>query len=130
MVIGSAGGPEKTRHLIDGLGFDAAIDYKAGAVREHLERHAPQGIDVYFDNVGGEQLEIALDLLRLHGRVVVCGVISQSNASAAPQGPRNWRQIIVTRAIVSGILSLDHLDLEAEFRAEVTCVDQQRKAEV
>src|SRR6059058_2775680 len=80
-VVGIAGGPEKCAWLVDELGFDAAIDYKAQDVRRGLREHAPDGIDVYFDNVGGEILDAALANLALHARVVICGAISQYNAS-------------------------------------------------
>jgi NADPH-dependent curcumin reductase CurA len=76
-VIGSAGSPEKVRHLLDDLGFDAAFNYTDGPVAEQLREAAPEGIDVYFDNVGDEHLEAAIDSINLHGRMAICGMISQ-----------------------------------------------------
>src|ERR1700712_1998143 len=85
-VIGSAGGPEKVAHVRDDLGFDEVIDYKQGDFRKQLRAAAPDGIDVYFDNVGGEQLEAAIGAMRLHGRIAICGMISQYNATEPVQG--------------------------------------------
>ena len=80
-VIGIAGGPDKCRHIVDDLGFDAAIDYKNGSVRRQLRDLCPQGIDVYFDNVGGDILDAALARLTIGARVVICGAISQYNST-------------------------------------------------
>ncbi|MDO9407543.1 NADP-dependent oxidoreductase [Patulibacter sp.] len=114
-VIGSAGGPEKVRHVVEDLGFDACIDYKSGSVRKQLKAAAPDGVDVYFDNVGGEHLEVAIGALNLHGRIVVCGMISQYNATEPPAGPRNLVRLIQTRGSIQGLLVLDHYDLRDEF---------------
>lgn len=119
-VIGSAGGPEKVRHVVDELGFDACIDYKAGDVRGQLREAAPEGIDIYFDNVGGEHLEAAIGSIRLHGRIVVCGLISQYNATEAPAGPRNLAQLVVKRFRIEGMLVGDHEDLRDDFLNTVT----------
>lgn len=86
-VIGIAGGAEKCALLVDELGFDAAIDYRTEDVKKALRTHAPDGIDVYFDNVGGEILDAALTRLAMHARVVICGAISQYNNETAVQGP-------------------------------------------
>ncbi|MFA4928525.1 MAG: NADP-dependent oxidoreductase [Patulibacter sp.] len=118
-VIGSAGGPQKVAHVLDAFGFDAVIDYKAGSVRKQLKQAAPDGIDVYFDNVGGEHLEVAIGALRLHGRIVICGMISQYNATEPPAGPRNLVRLIQTRGSIHGLLVLDHGDLRDEFLREV-----------
>jgi NADPH-dependent curcumin reductase CurA len=118
-VIGSAGGPEKVRHVVEDLGFDACIDYKAGSVRKQMKAAAPDGIDLYFDNVGGEHLEAAIGLLNLHGRIVICGMISQYNATEPPAGPRNLVRLIATRGSMQGLLVLDHADLREEFVARV-----------
>ncbi|MEV4421689.1 NADP-dependent oxidoreductase [Patulibacter sp. NPDC049589] len=114
-VIGSAGGPEKARHVVEDLGFDACIDYKAGRVRKQLKEHAPDGIDVYFDNVGGEHLEVAIGALRMRGRIAICGMISQYNATEPPAGPRNLVRLIQIRGTIQGLLVLDHGDLRDEF---------------
>ncbi len=107
-AIGIAGGEEKCRFLVDELGFDGAIDYRAGEVRKELKRHAPDGIDVFFDNVGGEILDAALLRLARGARVVVCGAISQYNATAGPQGPANYLQLLVARASMTGFLVFDY----------------------
>lgn len=114
-VIGSAGGPEKCRHVVEELGFDAAIDYKQGAVRRQLREHAPDGIDVFFDNVGGEQLEAAIGALRVHGRIAICGAISLYNATEAQPGPRNLSRLIQTRGRIKGMLVSDHVHLRDRF---------------
>lgn len=118
-VIGSAGGEEKARLLLEELGFDAAIDYKQGDLRGQLKKAAPDGIDVYFDNVGGEHLEAAIGAIRLHGRMAVCGMISQYNATQAQPGPRNLANLIVQRFRIEGFLVSDHQDLRDEFFATV-----------
>jgi NADPH-dependent curcumin reductase CurA len=118
-VIGSAGSTEKVEHLVNDLGFDAAFNYKDGPVREQLAAAAPDGIDVYFDNVGGEHLEAAIAELNLHGRVAVCGMISQYNETEATPAPRNLPQIIGKRLMIRGMLVRDHLQLRDQFVAEV-----------
>ena len=115
LVIGSAGGPEKARRLVDEFGYDAAIDYRAGDVRKQLAKVAPDGIDVYFDNVGGEQLRAALAALRLHGRVALCGHISAYNATAPVPGPDNLGLAIGKRLSLRGFLVFDHEDLRQEY---------------
>lgn len=118
-VIGSAGSDEKTALLVAEYGFDAAFNYKKGPVAEQLGAAAPDGIDVYFDNVGGEHLEAAIGALRLHGRVTVCGAIAQYNATEPPPGPRNLAQLIGKRLTLRGMLVGDHHDLRPEFVREV-----------
>lgn len=118
-VIGSAGGPEKVRHVVEDLGFDGALDYRQGKVRRQLRELAPDGIDVYFDNVGGEHLEAAIGALRLHGRIAICGMISQYNATEPPPGPRNLIRLIQTRGTIRGMLVSDHDHLRAPFVRDV-----------
>ena len=118
-VIGSAGSAEKVRHLVEDLGFDAAFNYKDGPVAEQLREAAPEGIDVYFDNVGGEHLEAAIGSINLHGRIAVCGMISQYNATEATPAPRNLVQIIAKRVTIRGLLVLDHWGLQQQFVSEV-----------
>lgn len=118
-VIGSAGGPDKIRHVVEDLGFDAAIDYREGRIRKQLKQLAPDGIDVYFDNVGGEHLEVAIGALRNHGRIVICGMISQYDATEPPAGPRNLVRLIQTRGSIHGLLVLDHADLRDQFVRDV-----------
>jgi len=107
-VVGIAGGAEKCRYLVDELGFDAAIDYKADDVRAMLRQHCPKGIDVYFDNVGGEILDIALAQLAMHARVVICGAISQYNATEGVKGPANYLSLLVNRARMQGMVVFDY----------------------
>jgi hypothetical protein len=114
-VIGSAGSAEKVRHVVEDLGFDAAFNYKDGPVSRQLREAAPDGIDVYFDNVGGEHLEAAISSLRLHGRVAVCGMISVYNDTEPAPGPRNLSRLIQTRGRIEGFLVGDHYDLAREY---------------
>jgi NADPH-dependent curcumin reductase CurA len=107
-VIGSAGSAEKVAHLRDDLGFDAAFNYKDGPVAESLAAAAPDGIDLYFDNVGGEHLEAAIGALRLRGRVAMCGAISGYNATEPLPGPRNMMQAVGKRLTLRGFIVTDH----------------------
>jgi NADPH-dependent curcumin reductase CurA len=102
-VIGSAGGPEKAAALVDVFGFDAAIDHRAGPVGEQLARVAPDGIDVYVDNVGGEHLAAALDALHVGGRVALVGAISGYNAVQPPPGPSNLVQAVLKQITLRGM---------------------------
>jgi NADPH-dependent curcumin reductase CurA len=113
-VVGSAGTPAKVAWLRE-LGFDAAFDYHDGPVADLLAAAAPDGIDVFFDNVGGEHLEAAIGALRLHGRAALCGSISTYNAVSPPPGPRNMSQVVATRLTLRGFLVGDHTDLRPEF---------------
>jgi len=114
-VIGSAGSQEKVDHLLDDLGFDAAFNYKDGRVSDLLREAAPDGIDVYFDNVGGDHLEAAIGSLRLGGRIAICGAISVYNATEPAPGPRNLARLIQTRGTITGFLVGDHWDLAGEY---------------
>jgi NADPH-dependent curcumin reductase CurA len=107
-VVGIAGGPEKCELLTGELGFDAAVDYRAEDVRRALGTHAPDGIDVYFDNVGGEILDAALANLAMHARVVICGAISQYQGK--PRGPANYMMLLVRRARMQGFVVFDYAD--------------------
>jgi NADPH-dependent curcumin reductase CurA len=118
-AIGIAGGQEKCRWLVEELGFDAAIDYKAGDLRAQLKAHAPNGVDVFFDNVGGDALEAALARLARGGRVVLCGAVSQYNTTAAERGPANYMQLLVARASMTGFVIFDYADRYAEGVAEL-----------
>jgi NADPH-dependent curcumin reductase CurA len=117
-VIGSAGSAEKVRHVVDDLGFDAAFNYKDGPVRKQLKQLAPDGLDVYFDNVGGDHLEASIAALKTFGRVAACGAISQYN-STEPTGPRNLALVITKRLTIRGFIILDHNDRWGAFLAEV-----------
>ncbi|WP_086666273.1 NADP-dependent oxidoreductase [Lentzea kentuckyensis] len=118
-VIGSAGSAEKVKYLVEELGFDAAFNYKEGPVAEQLAAAAPNGIDVYFDNVGGEHLEAAIENLNQNGRITMCGAISQYNESEKPAGPSNMIQILAKRLTLRGMLVGDHKALQPQFVAEV-----------
>lgn len=107
-AVGIAGGEDKCRYLLDELGFDAAIDYKREDVRVALRRYCPDGIDVYFDNVGGDILDAALANLALHARVVICGAISQYNATEGVRGPSNYLSLLVNRARMQGMVVSDY----------------------
>jgi len=118
-VVGSAGGPDKTSWLLDEAGFDAAVDYQATPIRKGLAEAAPEGIDVYFDNVGGDHLEAAITALRPGGRAAICGMISVYNATEPAAGPRNMPMIIAKRLTLRGFIVADHADLRPQFEAEV-----------
>jgi NADPH-dependent curcumin reductase len=118
-VVGIAGGPEKCAWIVDELGFDGAIDYRGEKVAARLRALCPDGIDVYWDNVGGEILEAALANLAMHARVVLCGAISQYNAESAPSGPRNYMNLLVKRSRMEGFLVFDYFDRTAEAMAEL-----------
>jgi NADPH-dependent curcumin reductase len=127
-AIGIAGGEDKCRWLVDELGFDAAIDYKAGDLRAQLKTHAPNGIDVFFDNVGGDVLEAALSRLAQGARVVLCGAISQYNAAGELRGLGNYMQLLVARASMTGFVVFDYADRYAE--AVVQLADWLRSGEL
>ncbi len=118
-VVGIAGGTDKCRYLVEELGFDAAIDYKHEDVRIALRQHCPKGIDVYFDNVGGEILDIALAQLALHARVVICGAISQYNATEGVKGPANYLSLLVNRARMQGMVVFDYASRYGEAAQEM-----------
>jgi NADPH-dependent curcumin reductase CurA len=118
-VVGSAGSPEKVRWLTEELGFTAGFDYHDGKVADLLSAAAPDGIDVYFDNVGGEHLEAAIGAFRLNGRGALCGSISAYNAVTPPPGPRNMSMMVAKRLTLRGFLVFDHDDLRPEFEATV-----------
>ncbi len=126
-VIGIAGGPEKCAWLTGELGFDDAIDYRSEDVSKRLKELCPDGINVFWDNVGGEILEAALNRLALYGRVVFCGAISGYNDSAPPPGPRNYVNILVRRARVEGFLVFDYVDQMPKALAELAPLVQTGK---
>ncbi|MCQ4082075.1 NADP-dependent oxidoreductase [Streptomyces sp. RB6PN25] len=118
-VIGSAGSDEKVKTLVEEYGFDSAFNYKSGPVAEQLKAAAPDGIDVYFDNVGGDHLEAAIGSLNVHGRAAICGMIAQYNATEPPAAPRNLALVIGKRLRLEGLLVRDHFDLQEQFVTEV-----------
>ena len=107
-VVGIAGSDEKCRWIKDELGFDAAINYKTERVRASLKQHCPNGIDVHFENVGGEILDAALSLINLRARIVLCGLISQYNAAQPVPGPYFFGNLLTRRARVEGFIVLDY----------------------
>ena len=109
-VVGIAGGREKCQYVVRDLGFDAAIDYKAEDVRKSLHTHCPDGINVYFDNVGGDILEAALANLARGARIVICGAISQYCATGPVKGPSNYLSLLVNRASMTGMVVFDYAD--------------------
>ncbi len=109
-VVGIAGGEDKCRTVVEELGFDACLDYKAGDLKAGLRREAPDRIDVYFDNVGGDVLDTVLPGLNMHGRVVLCGAISQYNSGAEATGPANYMSLLVNRARMEGFVVFDYAD--------------------
>lgn len=118
-VIGIAGGPGKCGSIVDELGFDEAIDYKSENVAARLREAAPEGIDLFFDNVGGEILDACLAQLALRGRIVLCGAIASYNASGTGKGIANTSNLIVKRARMEGFLILDYFDRLDAARAEI-----------
>ncbi len=118
-VVGSAGSAEKVDRLTGKLGFDAAFNYRDGDVRKLLAAAAPDGIDVYFDNVGGDHLAAALDSLRRNGRIAACGSISAYNEKELPPGPNNLHLIVGKRLTMRGYIILDHNDRLPDMIREV-----------
>lgn len=117
-VVGSAGSAEKVERLKD-LGFDAAFNYRDGAVRDLLKQAAPEGIDVYFDNVGADHLEAAISSMKLDGRIAMCGAIAQYNATEPACAPRNLTLLIGKRITMRGFIVSKYNDLQQEFRQTV-----------
>jgi NADPH-dependent curcumin reductase CurA len=106
-VVGIAGGFDKCRFVVEELGFDACIDYKEGQVAQGLKQHCPDGVDVYFDNVGGEILDTVLTRINMKARIVICGAISQYNNTAPVRGPANYLSLLVNRARMEGMVVFD-----------------------
>jgi NADPH-dependent curcumin reductase len=109
-VVGIAGGPEKCRYVVQELGFDAAIDYKTENVLKALGEHCPRGVDVYFDNVGGDILDAVLARLALRARIPLCGGVSQYNNTVPIKGPSNYLSLLVNRATMKGFIVFDFAD--------------------
>jgi len=107
-AVGIAGGPAKCEWVVKELGFDACIDYKGGSVRDGLKTHCPKGVDIYFDNVGGEILDHVLAKLAPKARIVICGAISQYNNTTPMAGPKNYMSLLVNRARMEGMVVFDY----------------------
>ena len=119
-VIGIAGGPEKCRWITEELGFDAAIDYKSETVGDKLNELCPEGINIYFDNVGGDILDEALLNMAQNGRIVLCGGISSYNDAELPPGPKNYMQLVIRRCRMEGFILLDYYDRAGEAIADLS----------
>ncbi len=109
-VVGIAGGAAKCAWVVEELGFDACIDYKTGSVRDGLKQHCPSGVDIYFDNVGGDILDTVLTRINRKARIVICGAISQYNNTTAVKGPANYLSLLVNRARMEGIVVFDYAE--------------------
>jgi len=107
-VVGIAGGKEKCDFVVNELGFDACIDYKNTSVKDGLKQHCPNGVDIYFDNVGGEILDTVLTRINLKARIIICGAISQYNNTTPVKGPANYLSLLVNRARMEGIVVFDY----------------------
>jgi NADPH-dependent curcumin reductase CurA len=118
-AVGIAGGPEKCAMLVEELGFDAAVDYKSDDFRGELRKHTPDRVDVFFDNVGGETLNLGLTRLNLGARVVICGAISQYNNTEPGPGPSNYMALLVARATMAGFLVFDYAERFGEAVPEM-----------
>jgi NADPH-dependent curcumin reductase len=118
-AVGIAGGPAKCEWVVKELGFDACIDYKAGSVRDGLKQHCPDGVDVYFDNVGGDILDTVLTRIRRKARIVICGAISQYNNTTPVKGPANYLSLLVHRARMEGMVVFDYVDRYPQAVAEL-----------
>ena len=121
-VVGIAGGPDKTAMLTEKLGFDAAVDYKAGDWREQLAAATPDGIDVDFENVGGEIMDAVFARLNIRSRVALCGLISGYNEEGAPAGPRAFGNLLIKRSLLQGFIVLDHFHQAPEAVAEISAL--------
>ena len=119
-VVGSAGGAEKVRHLIDDLGFDHAFDYREGHLERHIREGAPEGVDVYFDNVGGDHLQAALNCMKPNGRIPLCGAIAQYNATAPVPGPNNLTIAIGMGLTLKGFIVSNFNHLRDDFMRDMT----------
>ncbi|WP_327588552.1 NADP-dependent oxidoreductase [Nonomuraea sp. NBC_00507] len=114
-VIGSAGGPEKVKKVVEDFGFDAAIDYRTGSLPQRLAELAPEGVDIYVDNVGGDHLQAAIGALKVHGKAALVGMISQYNATTPVPGPSNIYDVVTKRLTLRGVLVTDHLHRFPEY---------------
>ncbi|MEM7728226.1 MAG: NADP-dependent oxidoreductase [Pseudomonadota bacterium] len=115
-TVGIAGGPEKCGWLTSDLGYSASIDYKSEKVRKAIQEHCPDGVNVFFDNVGGEILNDALSQIAMHARVVICGGISRYERGQMPAGPEHYFNLIFKRAVMSGFIVIDYIPEFAEAK--------------
>ena len=129
-AVGIAGGPDKCRYVKDELGFDACVDYKAGNLAADLKAAAPKGIDVYFENVGGEILDTVLMQMNLFGRIPVCGLISAYNATSMPEGPKNLRAVLTQRLRMQGLIVFDWANRIPEAIAQLGAWHKEGKLKI
>jgi NADPH-dependent curcumin reductase CurA len=118
-VVGIAGGKHKCDYLVQELGFDAAVDYKSDELKKTLRQQCPKGVDVYFDNVGGDILDTVLTQLARKARIVICGAISQYNSTTGVKGPANYLSLLVNRASMTGMVVFDYVDRYPEAMREL-----------
>jgi NADPH-dependent curcumin reductase len=118
-VVGIAGGPDKCKYAVETLGYDACLDYKAGDLKKQLKEACPKGVDLYFDNVGGDILDTVLTQLAMHARIVICGAISQYNNTTPVKGPSNYMSLLVNRAMMKGMVVFDHAPRYKEAAMEM-----------
>lgn len=118
-VVGIAGGAEKCQYVVQDLGFDAAIDYKSEDVKKALHSHCPKGVDIYFDNVGGDILDAVLTQLARGARIIICGAVSQYNNTGPIKGPSNYLSLLVNRASMTGMVVFDNADRYPEAAREM-----------
>ena len=121
-VVGIAGGPQKCAEVVEHYGFDDCLDYREPGLSRRLRAACPGGVDLYFDNVGGEVLDAALAAIAMHGRVVLCGAISQYNVAGHPRGVANTSMLISRRGSMRGFIVLDYLDRSAEAQAALAAM--------
>jgi NADPH-dependent curcumin reductase CurA len=129
-AVGIAGGPDKCRYVKDELGFDACVDYKGGNLAADLKAAAPNGIDVYFENVGGEILDAVLLQMNLFGRIPVCGLISAYNAMSVPEGPKNLRAVLTQRLRMQGLIVFDWANRVPEAIAQLGAWHKEGKLKI
>ena len=133
-VVGIAGGQAKCDWVVNELGFDACIDYKNSDVRKGLKEHCPAGVDIYFDNVGGEILDMVLAKINRKARIIICGAISQYNNTTPVKGPANYLSLLVNRARMEGIVVFDYADryhlAVAEMAGYLTTGDMKSKEDI
>jgi NADPH-dependent curcumin reductase CurA len=129
-AVGIAGGPDKCRHVTQELGFDACVDYKGGNLAADLKAAAPKGIDVYFENVGGEILDTVLMQMNLFGRIPVCGLISAYNATSVPEGPKNLRAVLTQRLRMQGLIVFDWANRIPEAIAQLGAWHKEGKLKI
>jgi len=132
-VIGIAGGPAKCKWVVDELGCDGCVDYKAESVSDGIKRLCPEGVDCYFDNVGGDALDAALEHANVFARVAFCGAIAQYNGGIEDKsgqesvGPKNYKMILMRRMMVKGFVCADHMSTFMQMRQEITALIQAGK---